>query len=91
MKRHPAIKAISFTPDPASMASVGNRHANNEFIGGCIEFDELLAKLSDMRRRHFGVDPEAQRTWGDVGIVTAANRKLRDAVAFLTPAAKPAS
>lgn len=27
MKRHPAIKAISFTPDAASTASVGNQHA----------------------------------------------------------------
>jgi hypothetical protein len=89
MKRpaiHPAIKAIAFTPAAASTASVGNKHANNEFIGACLEFDQLLAHLTTLRNDHFGVDPERERNWGEVGSVREGVRMLTEAVAFLTPA-----
>lgn len=59
---------------------------NNEFIGGCIEFDQLIAHLQTMRADHFGVDPERERNWGEVSSINEANRLLRDAVRFLSGA-----
>jgi hypothetical protein len=60
-----------------------HQHANNEFIGACQEFDQLLAHLATLRRDHFGVDPDGQRTWAEVGVAREGVRLLREAVATL--------
>jgi hypothetical protein len=56
---------------------------NNQFIGACLEFDQLLAHLQVMRADHFGADPE-RVTWGDVADVNHANELLRECVRFLS-------
>jgi hypothetical protein len=56
-------------------------HANNEFIGACIEIDALLAQLTTLRANHFGVDAEAQRQWGEVNSVRFVAQKLNEALA----------
>jgi hypothetical protein len=63
-----------------------SEHRNNEFIGACLEFDDLLAKLTALRADHFGVDPERERNWAEVGSVREGVRMLTEVVAFLTPA-----
>ena len=57
-------------------------HANNEFIGACLDFDALMARLATLRANHFNVeDPEAARNWGEVGSVRYVNERLAEALA----------
>lgn len=65
-----------------------NKHPNNEFIGACIHFDQLMERLSQLRGDHFNCDPETQRNWGDVGSVKYATDRLQEILAhFSVPAA----
>ncbi len=57
--------------------------ANNEFIGECLEFDALIAKLAALRADHFNVDTDAVN-WGDVGSVKYVNDTLRSILAHYT-------
>ena len=57
------------------------RFPNNEFIGACIEFDELIAQLTALRNEHFNVNAEAERQWGEVNSVNFINEQLRVALA----------
>jgi hypothetical protein len=59
------------------------KHANNEFIGECLRFDDIIAKLQQLRENHFGADPEKQRRWDEVGSLTAANNKIAEVLDFL--------
>jgi hypothetical protein len=61
-----------------------DRSANTEFIGACLEVDMLLASLSSLRADHFGVDPEVERNWGEVGSVKRGVDLLRQAVDALS-------
>lgn len=55
---------------------------NGEFIGACLDIDDLLKRLTEIRNNHFGVDPDGQRNWGDVGTAKEVCRMLTEAVRF---------
>jgi hypothetical protein len=55
-------------------------HPNNEFIGACLAFDALMEQLHDLRSKHFGVEPEAQRTWQEVLDVQLTVRQIAKAL-----------
>jgi hypothetical protein len=58
-------------------------NANNEFIGANLEFDKLMEQLQEIRASHFGVNPETDRNWGEVGSVQKAVNDLQNLVYFL--------
>ena len=62
-------------------------HPNNEFIGACHEFDDLMVKLNALRSNHFNVSPNDPRNWGDVGSLAHINGCLREALAHYNVAA----
>jgi hypothetical protein len=54
--------------------------ANNAFISHCIAIDTLIAELQKQRAAHFGVKPDAQRNWAEVGSVAHIRERLEQAV-----------
>jgi hypothetical protein len=56
-------------------------HANNEFIGACIEIDALMDQLHRLRAAHFNVAQSKERDWADVGSARFVAEKLKEALA----------
>ena len=61
-------------PEPRDSIS---RHpsANNAFIAASLDFDDLIAKLQAAR---------TQRNWSDAASIAELNRRLENALAFIT-------
>ena len=57
--------------------------ANNAFIGACLEIDKALARITEARANHFGVDPESKRNWGEAGSAAEVARKLTEIADFI--------
>jgi len=56
------------------------RTANGAFIEHSLAIGELLEKLQAHHADFFGVDPERDRNWGEVGSVESYRHKLADLV-----------
>jgi len=70
-------------PEPRDSIS---RHpsANNAFIAASLDFDDLIAKLQAARTLNFGAPARTQRNWSDAASIAELNRRLENALAFIT-------